>query len=58
MSNEFRNRLSALVELADQLRSDVKKPLGNEQKVNLDHITTVAHQLLGLVTQVLDMSRI
>lgn len=58
ISHEFRTPLTAILELAELLRSDQANPLTEEQLGNIGHVSSEAKHLLGLVTQVLDMSRL
>jgi signal transduction histidine kinase len=58
ITNEFRNPLITILELAERLRNETGNPLNKEQLASLGHISTAGQHLLGLVTQVLDMSRI
>ena len=58
VSTEFRTPLIAIRELVEKLRTEKANPLSNEQLASVEHIATAGEHLLGLVTQVLDMSRI
>ncbi len=58
VSNEFRTPLIAIRELVEKLRTEKANPLTNEQLASVERIATAGEHLLGLVTQVLDMSRI
>ncbi|MDA8259447.1 MAG: HAMP domain-containing sensor histidine kinase [Betaproteobacteria bacterium] len=58
VSNEFRTPLIAIRELVEKLRSEKARPLSSEQLASVEHIATAGEHLLGLVTQVLEMSRI
>ncbi len=58
MSHEFRTPLNAITGFAELLRSDGEKQLNKEQLGSIEHILTAGQYLLGLVTQVLEMSRI
>jgi len=58
MSHELRTPLNAILGFAQLLRRDEAKSLNQEQLDSLDHILTSGHYLLGMVTQVLEMSRI
>ncbi len=58
MSHEFRTPLNAIMGFSELLRSDEEKQLNKDQLGSIDHILTAGKYLLGLVTQVLEMSRI
>lgn len=58
MSHEFRTPLNAILGFAELLHYDEEKPLNKEQLSSIDHILTAGQYLLGLVTRVLEMSRI
>jgi len=58
MSHEFRTPLNAILGFAQLLASSAAKPLDKEQLTAMGHISTSGQYLLGLVTQVLEMSRI
>lgn len=58
ISNEFRTPLITILELAERLRAEPASSLTKEQLASIGHITNAGRHLLGLVTQVLDMSRI
>ncbi|MDZ4255024.1 MAG: HAMP domain-containing sensor histidine kinase [Sulfuritalea sp.] len=58
ISNEFRTPLITILELAERLRAEPANTLTREQLTSVGHITNAGRHLLGLVTQVLDMSRI
>ena len=58
ISNEFRTPLITILELAERLRTEPATTLTKEQLASVGHITNAGRHLLGLVTQVLDMSRI
>ncbi len=58
MSHELRTPLNAVLGFAELIQSDSAKPLDKEQSLRVDHILNAGHYLLGLVTQVLEMSRI
>jgi signal transduction histidine kinase len=58
MSHEFRTPLNAILGFAQLLASSAAKPLDKEQLAAMGHISTSGQYLLGLVTQVLEMSRI
>ena len=58
MSHELRTPLNAVLGFAELIRSDAAKPLDREQSQSVGHILNAGQYLLGLVTQVLDMSRI
>jgi len=58
MSHELRTPLNAVLGFAELLRSDCAKPLDREQSQSVGHILNAGQYLLGLVTQVLEMSRI
>ncbi|MCF8199962.1 MAG: HAMP domain-containing histidine kinase [Sulfuritalea sp.] len=58
ISNEFREPLITILSLAEKLRADKANPLHKEQLESIDHVSTAGRHLLGLLTQVLDMSRI
>ena len=58
ISNEFRTPLITILELAERLRAEPADALSREQLASIGHISTAGRHLLGLVTQVLDMSRI
>jgi signal transduction histidine kinase len=58
ITNEFRNPLITILELAERLQSEAPGALSKEQSASIGHISTAGQHLLGLVTQVLDMNRI
>jgi signal transduction histidine kinase len=58
MSHEFRTPLNAILGFAELLHSNEAKPLDKEQSRSIGHILNAGQYLLGLVTQVLEMSRI
>lgn len=58
ISNEFRTPLITILELAERLRAEPATSLTKDQLASIGHITNSGRHLLGLVTQVLDMSRI
>jgi len=58
MSDEFRTPLNAILGHAELLHQDEAKSLNKEQLSGVDHVLTAGQYLLGLVTQVLEMSRI
>lgn len=58
ISNEFRTPLITILELAERLRAEPANSLTKDQLASIGHITNSGRHLLGLVTQVLDMSRI
>src|SRR5487761_2271678 len=58
MSHEFRTPLNAILGFAELLQSNTAKPLDKGQLRSTGHILNAGQYLLGLVTQVLEMSRI
>ncbi|MCF8179646.1 MAG: HAMP domain-containing histidine kinase, partial [Sulfuritalea sp.] len=58
VSNEFREPLTTILSLAEKLRAGKTNPLDKEQLDSIDHVSVAGRHLLGLLTQVLDMSRI
>jgi signal transduction histidine kinase len=58
ITNEFRTPLITILEIAERLRAEPGHVLNKEQLAGVGHISTAGRHLLGLVTQVLDMSRI
>ncbi|MBE0622988.1 MAG: hypothetical protein IH605_20560 [Burkholderiales bacterium] len=58
MSHELRTPLNAILGFAELLQLNQAKPLDAEQQKSVDHIANAGQYLLGLVTQVLEMSRI
>ena len=58
MSHELRTPLNAVLGFAELIQSDGAKPLDREQSQSVGHIVNAGQYLLGLVTQVLEMSRI
>lgn len=58
ISHEFRTPLTTILEITQKLDSEVADPLVAELRGSLKHIAAEGRHLLGLVTQVLDMSRI
>lgn len=58
MGNEFRTPLNTLIELADKLHNDTAPPPSAGQLAAIDYIKAVGVHLLGMVTQVMDLSRI
>jgi signal transduction histidine kinase len=58
MSHEFRTALNAILGFSELLRSNAAKPLDQEQLQSIGHVLNAGQYLLGLVTQVLEMSRI
>lgn len=58
MSDELRTPLSTILEFAELLHANEAKTLNEEQLRGIDHILAAGQYLLGLVTQVLEMSRI
>ncbi|MBE0622987.1 MAG: hypothetical protein IH605_20555 [Burkholderiales bacterium] len=58
MSHELRTPLNAILGFAELLQLDRARPLDGEQLKKTGHIADAGQYLLGLVTQVLEMSRI
>ena len=58
MSHELRTPLSAILGFAEVLHDNEAKPLDQEQLRSVGYILNAGQYLLGLVTQVLEMSRI
>ncbi len=58
MSTELRTPLNAILGFAELLHANPEKSLNEEQLSGIDHILTAGQYLQGLVTQVLEMSRI
>jgi signal transduction histidine kinase len=58
MSHELRTPLSAILGFAEVLHDNEAKSLDQEQMRSIGHIWNAGQYLLGLVTQVLEMSRI
>lgn len=58
ISNELREPLTTILSLAEKLRADKANRLNMEQLESIDHVSAAGRHLLGLLTQVLDMSRI
>ena len=58
MSHELRTPLNAILGFAELLQLDKGGRLSEEQRRNLSHISSAGQYLLGMVTQVLEMSRI
>ncbi|MDP6953693.1 MAG: PAS-domain containing protein, partial [Alphaproteobacteria bacterium] len=58
MSHELRTPLNAILGFAQLLRDYPDRPLSHEQKSHIDQIVDGGNHLLGLVNEVLDLSRI
>ncbi len=58
MSHELRTPLNAILGFAQLLRDFSDAPLSDEQAANLEHILSASKHLLGLINDVLDLSRI
>ena len=58
MSHELRTPLNSVIGYGDLLEHEVAGPLTTEQKLYLARISTGAEQLLGLIDQVLSLSRL
>jgi len=58
MSHELRTPLNAIIGFGDLMKTDTESPLNDLQKDNLDEIQIASKQLLELVNEVLDLSRI
>lgn len=58
MSHELRTPLNAILGFSELLQLNRSKPLDEEQQRSVGHIANAGQYLLGLVTQVLEMSRI
>jgi PAS domain S-box-containing protein len=58
MSHELRTPLNAMLGFAQLLRVDPLNPLNDIQRKKLDHIEKAGAHLLGMMTDVLDLSRI
>lgn len=58
MSHELRTPLNAIMGFAQMLRDYSDQPLTNEQSTSIRHILSAGNHLLGLINEVLDLSRI
>jgi PAS domain S-box-containing protein len=58
MSHEFRTPLNAILGFTQVLQTDTDYPLAAEQQELLDHIYNGGIRLLGLINDVLDLSKI
>ncbi len=58
MSHELRTPLNAILGFAEVMQLSQTRPLDAEQQRSMGHIADAGQYLLGLVTQVLEMSRI
>ncbi len=58
MSHELRTPLSAVIGFAEVLKLDQAEPLSPAQASHVEHILNAGDHLLGLVNQVIEMSRI
>ena len=58
VSHELRTPLSAVIGFAEVLKHDQADPLSQIQGTHVDHILTAGDHLLGLVNQMIEMSRI
>lgn len=58
VSHELRTPLSAVIGFAEVLKHDQADPLSHIQATHVDHILTAGDHLLGLVNQMIEMSRI
>lgn len=58
MSHEFRTPINAIVGYADLLRMEISGPLTATQQDQLDRIRASSDHLLGLIEDVLDLSKI
>lgn len=58
MSHELRTPLNAILGFGQLMETDQANPIGGEQADNLAEIMIAARHLLGLVNEVLDLSRI
>ena len=58
VSHELRTPLSAVIGFAEVLKHDQADPLSHIQGTHVDHILTAGDHLLGLVNQMIEMSRI
>ena len=58
MSHELRTPLSAVIGFAEVLKLDRDEPLSPAQASHVEHILNAGDHLLGLVNQVIEMSRI
>ncbi len=58
MSHELRTPLNAIIGLSDMLLEDADRPDPHELKESLPRIGAAAKHLLGLINEILDLSRI
>lgn len=58
MSHELRTPLNAIIGLSDMLLEDAERPDPQELKQSLPRISSSARQLLSLINEILDLSRI
>lgn len=58
MSHELRTPLNAILGFAQLLRDFPDEPLTEEQASNIEHILGASKHLLGLINDILDLSRI
>jgi PAS domain S-box-containing protein len=58
MSHELRTPLNAILGFGQLLRDYSDKPLSEEQATNIEHILGASKHLLGLINDILDLSRI
>ncbi len=58
MSHELRTPLNAVLGFSQLLQSDAKSPLTQGQHAQVEHIRKAGWHLLGLINDVLDMSKI
>lgn len=58
MSHELRTPLNSIIGFADMLREELAGPLNREQRVQIGMIAESGRQLLGLIEDVLDLSKV
>ncbi|WES31209.1 ATP-binding protein [Varunaivibrio sulfuroxidans] len=58
MSHELRTPLNAILGFSQLLKCDINSPLPETQAENIDQIVKGGNHLLGLVNQILDLSKI
>lgn len=59
MSHEVRTPLNAIIGFCDMLRSEIYgKVEGKKNKEYLEHISESSHHLLGIINDILDLSRV
>ena len=59
MSHELRTPLNAIIGFSEMIQQEIRGPIGNpEYRTDVQAIHESAHHLLGIITEILDLSRI